>query len=553
MKKAFSLLVCCLLPLILSGCSNLAVSSSATSSFSSSGNESSSEISSSRSGESGSSTASEVVSYPIPAGVNAYGDAELYVNGVKVAMYAVMVNLAQTWNGLAPDRIASGAVILQMKGSALFTVKAVSYDLSSFYSYTKIRPIGRGVTPSFDLADNSFSFTINQPGQYTIEPCGDRQRTIHLFVDDLEKAPTMDPSSPLYFGPGLHDATTDPRLSSGSVISLSSNETVYLDYGAVVRGRFVAYGQNGISVVGGGVIDGSTFSRIAGQVSGNTSFVPIDFQNCASISFKDFAIFDPAGWAVNWYYDSSSAIEGLKIITSRSNGDGISIQSCHDIKVSGCFVRTWDDSLVVKNYPQWNNFSLQGATSNIHFDHCIIWTDLAQSMEIGYETVGEEMENITFSDITVLHAYHKPVISIHNGNNARIQNVTYENITVEAAMMGNGDAGNNNQLIQFAVAYNSTWSDQYGSTPLGSISFVNVNNLKVIDGNENEPIAITGCLDTRSAYSGSTHYVSDVTLTDVSILGKTIDADYPYFTKNEYVTAATITSTGKAITGASLD
>jgi hypothetical protein len=468
-------------------------------------------------------------------------------------MYAVMVNLSQTWNGLAPGRVVSGAAILQMKGSALFTLKAISYDLSSFHSYTKIRPLGRGVTPSFDLANNSFSFTINRPGQYTIEPCGDRQRTIHLFVDDLGKAPIMDTSSSLYFGPGLHDASTDPRLSSGSVISLSSNETVYLDYGAVVRGRFVAYSQNGISIVGGGIIDGSTFSRVAGQASGNTSFVPIDFQNCASISFKDFAIFDPAGWAVNWYYDSSSTIEGLKIITSRSNGDGISIQSCDDITVSGCFVRTWDDSLVVKNYPHWNNYSLQGATSNIHFDHCVIWTDLAQSMEIGYETIGEEMENIIFSDITVLHAYHKPVISIHNGNNAQIQNVTYENITVEAAMMGNGDAGSNNQLLQFAVAYNSTWSDQYGSTPLGSISQVNVSNLKVIDGNEDEPIAITGCSDTRSAYNGSVHCVSGVTLTDVSILGKTIADDYPYFTKNEYVTAVSISSTGKTITGASLD
>ena len=44
------------------------------------------------------------------------------------------------------------------------------------------------------------------------------------------------------------------------------------------------------------------------------------------------------------------SIDGVKIITARPNGDGITVQSSRNVTVSNSFVRTWDDSLVVKNY-----------------------------------------------------------------------------------------------------------------------------------------------------------------------------------------------------------
>ena len=82
-------------------------------------------------------------------------------------------------------------------------------------------------------------------------------------------------------------------------------------------------------------------------------------------------------------------IDNVKIITARPNGDGISIQSSTNVVVKNSFVRTWDDSLVVKNV---NNKS----TYNVRFSNNILWTDLAQSMEVGYETYGESIKNVVF-------------------------------------------------------------------------------------------------------------------------------------------------------------
>src|SRR5690606_17901139 len=97
----------------------------------------------------------------------------------------------------------------------------------------------------------------------------------------------------------------------------------------------------------------------------------------------------------------------LKIITARANGDGVSVQSSSEVTMKDGFVRAWDDALVVKNVDRGN-------TNNVLFDDVTIWTDLAQSMEVGYETYGAKMENITFRNITVLHNFHKAAMSIHN-------------------------------------------------------------------------------------------------------------------------------------------
>jgi len=488
--------------------------------------------------------------YSVPEGVTQYTDAELFVGEQKIDLYNVKTNNAQSWDGYAINRVDTAAAVIRLEGKATLTVKC-HYTLSS--TFTKVRPLAYGITPTFDLPNNAFSFEINSTGKYVIEPNGERIKAIHLFVNSMEDYEvSKTASNVIYFGPGLHTSNNDARLANLSIVNVSSNQIVYLDYGAVVRGRFTSYNANNVQIIGGGIIDGSTFDRIAGQATGNTAFVPIDFDYCTNVTFRDFTILDPAGWTVNCYFDTGGVIDNINIITSRSNGDGVTLQSCQNFEVSNVFVRSWDDSLVVKNYPKWSDRTQHGTTRNIHFYNCTLWTDLAQSMEIGYETVGEVLEGVTFENITVLHNYHKPVMSIHNANDANVRDILYKDITVEDASMGGGDAGENKQLIQFNIAWNSNWSDQHAVTGLGTIDDVLVTNVKVMNGNNNIPIDMAGVVDTRSAYAGFTHFVTNVTLNNISMKGTVIGNDYAYLTKNAYTNSIEVTSDGSPITGALL-
>ena len=310
-----------------------------------------------------------------------------------------------------------------------------------------------------------------------------------------------------------------------------------LDDGAVVRAKFNAYQKSNITICGRGVIDGSAFTR---SVANNQVTVPLDFNYCNNVTFKDFSVLDPAGWCINWYFCTNSTIDGIKIISSRANGDGISLQSCTSIAVKGCFVRSWDDSIVIKNYPRWDNRNIQGATRDIIVDNLTLWTDLAQSMEIGYETVGKTMSDITFRNITVLHNFHKPVVSIHNSNNADVTNVLYDGVTVEDASMGRGDAGSNNQLVEIAVEYSPTWSNVQATTELGSISGVTVRNLTVVGGNAVIPLRVAGSVDVRSGYGNTIHLVKGVIFDNVWIGGRKMKSGYGYLAVNQYAEATVV-------------
>ena len=158
-----------------------------------------------------------------------------------------------------------------------------------------------------------------------------------------------------------------------------------------------------------------------------------------------------------------------------------------------------------------------GSTKGITFRGMQIWTDLAQSMEIGYETdkgltLDPEITDVLFENITVLYNFHKPVISIHNSDDAFVHHIIYRNITVENAFM-QGDNGNNKELIELSLA-KSGWStvrDEYGT-----IDDVLIDGLTVVNTADGRVPA------SRFAGQSEEYRITNVTLRNVSILGEKI-------------------------------
>ena len=446
-----------------------------------------------------------------------YSQFRMYIGNQNVPIYNVKTNYSHSWAGDAPNRMNNAVTTIGLNGKAIIKVQTSFNILND----VQIRPLDRKVNYQIDDSRNVLIFEIKSTGQYTIE--FRNERTLHLFVNSIEDM--YNPfDNAIVFGPGIHNSSNDSRINSSGIINLYSNQNVYIAPNAFIYGSFRAYNASNIKIVGSGYVDGSTFKRNA--YTGDV-LVPFDFDYCSNITFNNLSCIDPAGWCFNIYFCKEVYFNNVKIISSRSNGDGISIQSCKNVYVDQCFVRTWDDSLVVKNYPEWSNKSSQGVTSNINFSNCVVWTDLAQSMEIGYETVGVNMSDIKFENITVLHNYHKAVFSIHNGNNANIKNVTFKNITVEDAKMGKGDG--NICLVDLANVYSSTWSDQHAITSLGSIDNVDFIDIKIVSGITEPSISINGCIDPRVGYSKEPHYITNVTFTNFYLYYEFINSSYSNF------------------------
>lgn len=462
-------------------------------------------------------TQSVVRFYDMPEGVEKYSGAEVYLEGTRLPLYSVMVNEKHVWTASNYSRVSNGVGLFELDGKVSVTVKV---DEELDYS-SVVRPLSAGIVPIADTVNRTLTFTISSAGEYVIEINGNPLDAVHLFVSDYSygKQSEIDGMSRskevIYFGPGLHTAETSEYINEFNIVNLGSDTLVYLDDGAVVRAKFLANNSDHITIAGRGIIDGSVFDRDA---SAGTVTVPLEFNYCTDITLSDFTVLDPAGWCVNFYFNQDSEINGIKIISSRSNGDGISIQSCQNIAVDGCFVRAWDDALVVKNYPEWSDRTRQGTTENISFTNCMIWSDLAQCMEIGYETVGEVMTGISFENITVLHAFHEAVFSIHNANNANITGVSWKDVTVEDASTDGG------LLAEIRDLYSSTWSDQHAVTALGSIDGVSIDNVNILSGARQMIINVSGCYDTRSGYESS-HYVENVAISNVVFRGNPVKED----------------------------
>lgn len=470
-------------------------------------------------------------------GVNYYtSNLRLFVAGERVPLYSVKVNGNHTFAPDAPNRGEAPVASVSIEGAITFKLQTTF----RFLGVCNISPLGRNVPYELDETYRVCTFTINTPGQYILQ--FKNGTLLHLFVNEL-KENTYNESNSMYFKKGIHDKNNDSRINGNNVISLNSNQTVYLEEGAIVRAKFDAYQKSNIKILGPGFIDGSTFVRNAttGEVT-----VPIDFNYCNNVEFDLIGIMDPAGWCYNMYFCNGVTINNTKIISSRANGDGISIQSCQNVNVTNSFVRSWDDSLVVKNYPRWSDRSQEGTTRSVHFSDCMIYNDLAQCMEIGYECVGDIMDDITFKNITVTKATHLAPISIHNSNNANLTNVEYNGITIENADMGQGNG--NKYLVDISCMYSPTWSNVQKTTALGSVTGVLLKNVKVNRGIINPIVSVRGSMETRSEYPHVAHYVNNVSFEDFEIYGNKLTSSYQSY-QSEYSNNVTFKNENE-VTGA---
>ena len=419
-------------------------------------------------------------------------DTTISVNGQDCYVYDTNVNNNRQWmTNYLPPLTRTPVAYFDFEGVVKIEVTVPKISIKQ----VTISPLSEGIKPKIDTKNHKITFTVTKPDAYTIQFNDSPERAVHIFANALEQdAPSADDEDVIYIGPGEWDIES---------ITLEDNQTLYISGGAVVHGVVNGTFAKNVTVKGRGMIDGSHFAGWQGK----QAYVPLKFDHCENVSIKDVLVLNANAWVCQAFDSKQGTIDGLKIISPRPNGDGITLQSCTDFEVINCFVRSWDDSLVVKNYA--------GSSSNITFKDIQIWTDLAQSMEIGFETnKGNQsdalIENIIFEDITVINNFHKPVISIHNADDATISNILFKDIDIENAQMGSGDGEKMPYLIDLLITQNAAWST---TKERGQIRDVVIENVYVHSGK--------ACASRIQGYDGA-HTVEGVKVINLNVLGERI-------------------------------
>ncbi len=307
-----------------------------------------------------------------------------------------------------------------------------------------IRPKSLGIVP--EIKDGVIKFTLNKPQYFTVEAYG-RSGALHVFADPIPNYDVDFKSDDvIYFGKGEHDAGT---------ITLKSNQTLFIDEGAIVYGIIRAKDADNIKILGRGILDVSkTKEQILFEANATANHEAIknavrehtiQLEYCNNVEIDGITIRDSLCYNIRPTACKNLHISNVKIIGCwRYNSDGIDMHNCEDVLIENCFIRTFDDCICIKGFDcyydgdveakvkkaMYRNGKSYDVFKNVCVRNCVLWNDWNKCLEIGAETRAEKMYNIVFENCDIIHVMGT-VLDCCNVDYADIHDVTYRNIRVE--------------------------------------------------------------------------------------------------------------------------
>lgn len=381
--------------------------------------------------------------YPVTETGEKFGEYTVKINGQKVETNTCRVSkepFNRRWPGHQRQKEQSELAAFVLAE----TDQPLDFEITTEKSFEKveIRPLSLGIKPETD--GKNIKFRLEKPAYFTVEPFG-RHEALHIFADDVREF-DVSREDVIYFGKGEHDV---------GEIEVGSNQTVYIDEGAVVYACIKAIDADNIKILGNGILDNSrNKEEILFEVNAENNDAAVgnakrkhtlQLEYCTNVLIDGITIRDSLVYNIRPIGCTNLDIRNVKIIGCwRFNSDGIDMHNCINVHISNCFIRTFDDSVCVKGFDCYYDGDVEKAVheamyrngksydvfENVLVENCVVWNDWGKCLEIGAETRAEEICGICFKNCDVIHVSGN-VLDCMNVDYADIHDVVYENINVE--------------------------------------------------------------------------------------------------------------------------
>ena len=458
--------------------------------------------------------AAQEIIYPVPAGLKPSTDYTVFVNGKEVFVYA--------------SPIPAAYCSFEMIGPVTVIIKA-NRDIK----WVDVRPLSSGITPQFK--DSTINIRISKPQQLSIELNGSIKMPLFIFANAPEKnKPSKTNPNVIFFEAG--------KIHYAGLIEVNSNQTVYIEGGAVVIGAIIAKDAKNIKITGRGVMDGTWNNRFNDSLikAGLFDKLPtpsedtykrfIELTNCEDVIIEGITLHNNTTWQIVPVGCRKVVIDAVKIISDQASDDGIDVVHSKNVIIKNCFIRSKDDCVVIKAY-----MKEEGAqeVDNVIVENCVFWNALwGNALEIGFELNGVDVKNIRFSNCDIIHVEAGAVLSIHNAGKSTVSNIIFDNIRIEDARQKLFDVaifrsqysedGTSDPEERKRLYLNGAW-DGVLSIPAGKKEFhaqfrgfiknILFRNIQIADGNF--PYSVFYGFD-------ELHNVQDVRIENLSVHGRKI-------------------------------
>ena len=322
-----------------------------------------------------------------------------------------------------------------------------------------VRPLSCNIKP--EINKEKISFELVEPRNLFIE-VNNQKMPLFLFANPIEKeVPNPESTDVLYFKAGA--------IYEVGTLTLQSNQTVYIEGGAVVRGVIRATEVTNVRVLGRGILDGKLESS-----DGKNRRHFVVFEGCNNIYMEGIILIEPPNWMLVLGACDGVNIVNVKEIGQCPSSDGIDIVGSKNVVIDGVFIRNNDDCIAIKamddrEKPQNAKVDWTGNVDNILVKNSVFYTSEecgGNALEIGFELRTDTIENVVFenNDIIAVHGFGS-VFAIHLGDRAMIRNIKYENIRIEHFF---------DKLVDFRILHSPMWNLDARKGQIRDIYFKNI-------------------------------------------------------------------------------
>jgi hypothetical protein len=429
--------------------------------------------------------AANLINYPAP---NGYAKSTVFivtVNGQPSPVYDARIN--------DPDNC--GYTYFDFEELVHVTV-----TVPAGFTRVKIRPQSAGIKAK--VIGNKIEFDMTSPKKLCLELNENLSYPLFIFANPIEiNPPKPNDHGVTYFGPGIHDA---------GKIELKSNETVYVAGGAIVKGYFTALNATNIKIIGRGIMDAH-----------ENKTTMILMKDCKNVVVDGIIIVDQPemNWTTSYWSCDSTLIKNIKIMAGDHwANDGIDIVSCQHFTVDDCFVKCYDDCVVVKAL-----HTNRREAKDVKIMNCLLWDIHAHAIQIGPELDAPEVSSVLVKNCDLIHPnqidknagssgyFYCGTLGILNGDDCDVFNIRYEDIRIEDATA---------KLVTLLIM-----KTQYNRTKtLGKIHDIYFKNIQVVDGKFVPSEIISYGIDYfyKASDIKPGQLIENITFENLVILGKVI-------------------------------
>lgn len=259
------------------------------------------------------------------------------------------------------------------------------------------------------INDSVVEFTLPGLGQYSVEfEQGIAiKHPLLLFVDSYPlQRPSRKDSDLITFNAGIHHI--------GDNFKLKSNQTVYLEPGAYIKGQFTAENAENITIMGQGILSGEDYPARSHNHM-------ISMKNCNNILIEGITIINAPRYCVS-LSGINQICRNLKMMGWWFSTDGIGIGS--NGLIENCFFKINDDAIKLYH-------------SNTIARKCVIWQmENGAPFQIGWNMSGYN-SNFHVHDIDIIRVEHpwdnpnEAVFDAIHGSEGTMTHYLYENIRID--------------------------------------------------------------------------------------------------------------------------